>query len=295
MSRPADPTRTSSLLAWAGRRLTGLEAANPMQDARELLEWAAGADSIWSIGQPVAPGIVERFLDAVDKRAERIPLQRITGRMHFRGLRLASSEGVFICRPETEIVAGLGVEAARGLIAAQGRARVVDLCTGSGAIAIALAREVPEARVWAVELAEAPLALARRNIAELAPGRVELVHGDAGDAAVLAELDGAVDLVISNPPYVPDSEAPTQAEALLDPPLALYGGGAEGMDVPMRIIARAASLLREGGTLVVEHSAGQAALMREAAERRGFIGARTEEDLSGAPRALVATRGRIGR
>lgn len=295
MSLPADPTRTSSLLAWAARELDGLEAANPHQDARELLEWAARADSVWRIAEPLDPGVSERFIDAVGRRASRVPLQRITGRMHFRGLSLESAEGVFICRPETEILAGIGVDAAARALEARGQARIVDLCTGSGAIAISMAHEVPGARIWAVELEAAALALARRNIDALTPGRVELVPGDAGDPAVLAELDGTIDLVISNPPYVPASEAPTQAEALLDPPLALYGGGTEGMDVPRRIITRASALLREGGALLVEHSPTQATLMREAAERRGFIGARTVTDLSGAPRALVATRGRIAR
>ncbi len=295
MKRPADPTRASSLVAWARKRLKGLEAAHPAQDARELLEWAAKADSIWGIEEPIDPGIAECFFKAVELRVSRVPLQRITGRMYFRGLTLQSVEQVFICRPETEIVAGIGIEAARKVIAEQSTARIVDLCTGSGAIAVACAKELPEAKVWAVELAHEAFALAQRNIEALVPSRVRLLRADATDPLTLAELDGRVDVVISNPPYVPADEAPTQAEAVFDPPLALFGGGEGGMDIPRGIISRAAKLLKEGGLLVVEHSASQAALMRETAKQSGFIDVHTEEDLAGAPRALVATRGRISR
>ena len=293
MQRPADPSRVGSLLAWARNRLEGLEAAHPAQDARELLEWVAKTDSIWRIKEPIEPELAERFYNAVELRASRIPLQRITGRMYFRGLTLHSAEQVFICRPETEIVAGIGIEAARQVIAEQGTVRIVDLCTGSGAIAIACATELPEAQVWAVELAQEAFALAQRNIETLVPSRVQLLRGDATHPRTLADLDGRIDIVISNPPYVPADEAPTQVEAGFDPPLALFGGGEAGMDIPRGIICRAAGLLKEGGLLVLEHSASQAALMREAARETGFIEVFTKKDLAGAPRALVATRGRI--
>lgn len=299
MTAPVDTTRASGLLAVARARLVGLEAADPAQEARELLEWATGADSIWSIREPVDPSAVERFHEAVERRARREPLQRITGRMHFRGLVLESRPGVFVCRPETEIVAGLAIDAAREAVLDRERhldepcALVVDLCTGSGAIAAALASEVPACRVVAVELGEEAHALAASNLERLVPGRARLVRGDATDPGVLADLDGRVDVVVSNPPYVPASEAPTQAEALLDPPLALYGGGRDGADAPIRIIARAAALLRPGGVLVVEHSPSQSALMREAALASGFESARTEKDLAGRDRALVARRGTI--
>ncbi|WP_298830719.1 AIR synthase-related protein, partial [uncultured Campylobacter sp.] len=117
---PADPSRVGSLLAWARNRLEGLEAAHPAQDARELLEWVAKTDSIWRIKEPIEPELAERFYNAVELRASRVPLQRITGRMYFRGLTLHSAEQVFICRPETEIVAGIGIEVARKVIAELG-------------------------------------------------------------------------------------------------------------------------------------------------------------------------------
>ena len=138
--------------------------------------------------------------NAVELRASRVPLQRITGRMYFRGLTLHSAEQVFICRPETEIVAGIGIEVARKVIAEQGTVRIVDLCTGSGAIAACVAKEVPGARVVAVEISETAAALARENCERLVPGRVEVIHADATDPLVLHDLNGQIDVVVSNPP-----------------------------------------------------------------------------------------------
>ncbi|MDC4232849.1 peptide chain release factor N(5)-glutamine methyltransferase [Actinomyces sp. B33] len=291
MTTAPDSSRVAVLLAWARARLAGIEASNPAQESVELLEWAAGA-SRWTMPDPVGDEARKRFLSGVQRRAAREPVQHITARMHFRGLVLAARPGVFICRPETEVVAGLAVDAARAM---GPRPRVVDLCTGSGAIALAVATEAPSCEVVAVEIDEAAAALARINIDALAPGRVRLLRADAADPQTLADLDGTVDVVVSNPPYVPAAESPVQPEALVDPPLALYGGGEEGMDAPRRILATAARLLRPGGVVVVEHSPSQAEQMRREARAAGFADARTEPDLAGASRALVARRATMPR
>lgn len=276
------------LLSWARTRLAGLEGADPSREASLLLEWALGVDSLWSAPPTVGARAAERFRSAVARRRHHTPLQHILGRMWFRDLTLAARPGVFVVRPETEVVAGEAIAAARSVT---GHAPlVVDLCTGSGAIALAVATEVPGSRVVAVEIDPAALSLAAENVATLAPGAVELVEGDATAAA--AHLDGTVDVVVSNPPYVPSSQVPTQEEALADPETALYGGGEDGLVVPRGIVHRAAALLRPGGRVVVEHAESQSAAMRALASAAGLVDVVTLPDLSGRDRMLRAgTRG----
>jgi release factor glutamine methyltransferase len=170
---------------------------------------------------------------------------------------------------------------------------VVDLCTGSGAIAIALAVEVPAARVVAVEYDPLALAWARRNVDALAPA-VDLRAGSAvgADVGVAADLAGAVDVVVSNPPYIPDGARPVDPEvAEHDPPVALYGGGTDGLDVPRGVVAAAAGLLRPGGLLVMEHGDAQGPSAQRLVGGPVWHDVRTAEDLTGRPRALLARRG----
>ena len=222
----------------------------------------------------------------VEQRADRVPLQHLTGRAAFRRLELAVGPGVFTPRPETEVVAGFAIEAAR---AVDGAPVVVDLCTGSGAIALAVADEVPAATVYAVELGEDAHAWAARNIADTGLS-VTLVHGDATSA--FAELEGTVDVVVSNPPYIPVGMEPLDPEVRdHDPELALYGGSEDGLAIPLAVAARAAVLLAPGGVLVMEHADSQGASLPTALDRTGcWVGVRDEPDLSGRPRATVAVR-----
>ena len=286
------------MLAWARGRLSDLPGANADQEARLLLEWALGVDSLWAAPDVVGARAAERFRSAVARRRHREPLQHIMGRMWFRGLTLAARPGVFVVRPETEVVAGEAIEAARGRPADEGGPLVVDLCTGSGAIALAVAVEVPGARVWAVDLDPRAVALARENLRDLvaagqiAAGAVRIVQDDATRA--LPALVGRVDVVVSNPPYVPSADAPTQVEALADPETALYGGGEDGLVVPRGIVHRAAALLRPGGVAVVEHAEAQAGAMRAEARQCGLTEVRTRPDLTGRDRMLVARRPRAG-
>ena len=241
------------------------------------------------------PGVEDAFAALVGRRAGREPLQHLVGRAPFRHLELEVGPGVFVPRPETETVAQLAVDEAREVLSRTGSVLVVDLCTGSGAIALAVATEVPGSRVHAVELDVAAFAWAQRNVASLlgdqgpAP-RLTLVRGDARRA--LAALDGTCDVVVSNPPYVPPGAVPKDPEvAEHDPAVALYGLGADGLEVPRGIAAAAARLLRPGGLFVMEHAEVQAASARAMVdELDAFDPATTVADLGGRPRTVVARR-----
>ncbi|WP_460003404.1 peptide chain release factor N(5)-glutamine methyltransferase [Microbacterium xylanilyticum] len=224
-------------------------------------------------------------LDAlVARRAAREPLQHLTGTAPFRHLELAVGPGVFVPRPETEIVAQFAIDAL--LAAASPEPVGVDLCTGSGAIALAMATEVPHARVHAVELSPEAHAWAQRNTA--GQPNLALVLGDLRDT--LGELDGTVDVVISNPPYVPDDAIPRDPEVrLFDPAMALYGGP-DGLDVVRAISRRAWALLHPGGTLVLEHAEVQGAAIRELLAADGWGATATHQDLTRRDRATTAIR-----
>lgn len=267
----------------AGALLAEAGVPSPDVDARLLAEHVLGGPLV-TAGLPRSDQLTA-FAALVERRRRREPLQHLTGEMFFRYLRLVSEPGAFVVRPETEVVAEEAITVARQVPAP----RVVDLCTGSGAIALAVATEVPTATVWAVELSLEALPVAARNVAELAP-HVALVPGDA--ATALPELDGTVDVVVSNPPYVPPDAVPQDPEVRdHDPDLALYGGGSDGLDVPRAVLATAARLLRPGGTVVMEHAEVQAAAARAAAVATGaFTDVRTVQDLTGRDRMVVARR-----
>ncbi|NDR53879.1 peptide chain release factor N(5)-glutamine methyltransferase [Actinomyces sp. 565] len=271
----------------AGLALVRAGVASPEVDARLLAEHLLGGPVLLADGAP--EDFAAAYAQLVERRAAREPLQHILGVMWFRGLELACRPGVFIVRPETEVVAGAAIDAARAIAPGE-EAGVVDLCTGSGAIAAAVAREVLTARVWAVEAAPDAVALARENCERLAPGRVKVIHGDAIDPAVLDELDGRVDVVVSNPPYVPAGAVEDTETAEYDPHVALYGGGEDGLETPVAVVARAAALLRPGGVLIMEHDPGQSAPLRAAARETGFAVATTGVDLTGRERFLRAVR-----
>lgn len=244
------------------------------------------------MGERVTPAQRERITELAELRAERMPLQHLTGRAPFRSLELRVGPGVFVPRPETETVAQFAIDALA--LAPTPAPLAVDLCTGSGAIALALAAEVPTARVWAVEKSTEAHAWAAENVALHGDERVTLIHGDLADfvpgALAPVELVGQTHVVISNPPYVPDAMVPRDAEVRdHDPALALYGGG-DGLDV-IRVISRvAAMLLLPGGTLVLEHAEGQGAAIRDLLAADGWRACATHPDLTGRDRATTALK-----
>jgi release factor glutamine methyltransferase len=246
------------------------------------------------LGYELAPDEATRFADAVGRRADRVPLQHLTGLAPFRRLELLVGPGVFVPRAETELVAGWAVAAASDVAARGEDPLVVDLCTGSGAIALAVADEVPTARVVAVELGEEAVAWARRNVERLGLGdRVEIRAGDAAraDAVLLADLVGDVDVVAANPPYIPPDAEPVEPEVRdHDPALALYGGGDDGLAVARAVVATAARLLKPGGLFVMEHGELQGSATRKFITGPEWARAHTERDLTVRDRALVALR-----
>lgn len=225
-------------------------------------------------------------IDALfQKRSERIPLQHLTGLAYFRNLTLRVGPGVFIPRPETEGVAELAIQALR---AVPGEPVAVDLCTGSGAIAISLASEVPSAKVYAWELNSESETLLTENISNHG-NRVDLVMGDiSADHELFDELAGTVDVVVSNPPYIPNWAVPKELEVKLhDPSLALYGGE-DGMDVMKIVSRRALKLLKPGGFLVVEHADSQAKIVADLLQEDGWTKIAGHQDLTARDRATSA-------
>jgi release factor glutamine methyltransferase len=233
---------------------------------------------------------VRRFTVLVEQRADRVPLQHLTGRAPFRHLELAVGPGVFVPRPETELLAGWVVEQIEGNPAPV----VVDLGAGSGALALSVAHEHPGARVVAVERDPAAIEWTRHNAAARAAAGdspVEVVAGDMTDPRLLTELDGTVDVVVSNPPYVPDGAVVPREVADHDPPLALWGGP-DGLDVVRGLLVTAARLLAAGGALGIEHADQQgAALPALVRAAGGWTDVADHRDLAGRPRYTTARRG----
>ena len=223
---------------------------------------------------------------AIGRRAAREPLQHITGLAPFRSLELVVGPGVFTPRPETEFVVQFAIDALALVPSPEPLA--VDLGSGSGAIALAMAMEVPHARVVAVEKSPDALPWTARNIERHGAGRVRLVEGDLADA--LPELDGLVDVVASNPPYIPLDAVPRDPEVrLFDPAMALYSGE-DGLDAVRALSRTARRLLRPGGALVIEHGELQAAAIAAILRADGFSAVACHRDLLGRDRATTALR-----
>jgi release factor glutamine methyltransferase len=278
----------------AAHILTMAGVASPQVDALALAAHALGRESlVLAVAPPADPAFLARYSALVERRRRREPLQHIVGWMGFRYLKLPSEPGTFVVRPETEAVAGEAITEAATLAERGAEPVVVDLCTGSGAIALAIATEVPRSRVHAVELSHEAFAAARRNVAAAdgAVGHpVDLRRGDALTA--FHDLDGRVDVVVSNPPYIPPDAVPTDPEVREhDPDLALYGGGVDGLEVPRGVVDAAVRLLRPAGLLVMEHADVQAAAVRAYVDATGaFEPSRTAPDLTGRDRMVLARR-----
>lgn len=276
--------KASALFASAG-------IETPEIDAQLLAAHVLGSSrgSIQSdliIGRELTETELQDFEALTAKRAERLPLQHLTGKGYFRNLELKVGNGVFIPRPETEGVAELAIQALR---AVPGEPIAVDLCTGSGAIAISLATEVPNSKVFAWELNPDSESYLRENIAAYG-GSVNLTMGDIAEDDAFTDLVGKVSVVISNPPYIPNGAIPRDLEVREhDPALALYGGE-DGMDVMRVVSRRALELLTPGGFLVVEHADNQARVVADLLLEDGWKQVRSHRDLSGRDRAVSAVK-----
>jgi release factor glutamine methyltransferase len=275
---------------------------------------AAGVPSPDVDAERIVEHVVERFgwdllgcdthvLEGlVARREAREPLQQVLGRTWFRHLEVACVAGVFVPRPETEVVAGLAIDAAARVPSPV----VVDACTGSGVIALAVASEVPGARVTAVDRSSVAVDLARENLARLAaaapphpwkpgpwlaPGAyVEVVQGDLL-GPVPADLRGRVDVLVSNPPYLPAADAATWEPEVADhDPHDALVGGADGHEIVDELLRLAATWLRPGGTVVVEIDDRRGADAAAVATAAGLVAVRVAPDLTGRDRAVVARR-----
>jgi len=278
-------------IAIATARLAQAGVESPRTDAEVIAAWLHGV-SRGELHLVPDAGFDPRFWDDIARREAREPLQHITGVAYFRYLELAVGPGVFVPRPETEVMTGWAIEQLAAMDVAE--PVVADLGTGSGAIALAIAQEVPRARVHAVEADPLAARWAERNIAATAAaaphtaGRVSLHAGDF--ATALTDLNGQVDLVVSNPPYIPDGAWVPPEVGEYDPATALWGGP-DGMHAVRAVAATAARLLRPGGLVAVEHGAQQgAAVYWVFAESSGWRSTRNHADLAGRDRFVTAAR-----
>lgn len=269
-----------SLLSGAARTLADAGVASPEADAATLLAHVLGTSrGSLVLLEEVDEEHATAYAGLVARRALRVPLQHLTGTTTFRHVELVVGPGVFVPRPETELLAGWAVERAREREAPV----VVDLCAGSGAIAAAVKDEVPHARVHAVELSPEAHAYAQRNLVD-----VDLRLGDAFEA--FDDLLGSVDVVVCNPPYVPlEAWESVAVEARdHDPHLALFSGQ-DGLDAIRVLAHRAADLLREGGVLGVEHADVQGESVPAVLAATGrWTDVRDHPDLAGRARFTTA-------
>ncbi|MGV0794740.1 peptide chain release factor N(5)-glutamine methyltransferase [Mycolicibacterium sp. XJ1819] len=255
---------------------------SPRADAELLAAHLAGTDRGRLALTEAGPGFVDRYDDLIAKRLRRVPLQHLTGTAAFGPVTVHVGPGVFVPRPETEAL--LEWALAQPL---PSDPVIVDLCTGSGALALALAHHWSEARVIAVDDSESALAYARRN---LAGTDAQIVLADVTDRQLLPELDGRVDLLVANPPYIPDGAQLEPEVAEHDPSHALFGGP-DGMRVITAIVDLAARWLRVGGRCAVEHDDTTSQRTVEAFTRSGtFAEVTARPDLAGRPRFVTARR-----
>jgi release factor glutamine methyltransferase len=274
-------TPVRALIARAAGQLAGAGIDTPRVDAELLLAHVSGvARGRLGLLGDVEPAVAARFTDALQRRAAREPLQHITGTAPFRGIEVAVGPGVFVPRPETELL----VDAVLPTLTSVTDPVAVDLCAGSGALALAIADEVSTAAVYAVEGCADALHWLRCNAVE----RVVVVAADVR-GPVLSELGGRVSAVVSNPPYVPDTTA-VSPEVLRDPPAAVFAG-ADGLRMMPAVIARAAELLRPGGVLALEHDESQSGAVPALLHAAGVWDSVEEHrDLAGRPRYVRAVR-----
>ena len=273
--------RPALVVRRAADYLSRHDVESPLPTAEILLANVLGVDraGLYTRDEGLSAGEAKRFGRALCRRCVGVPLQHLTGEQGFRRLTLAVRPGVFIPRPETEILVEHALAALAGLTAPV----VVDVGTGTGAIALAIKDERPDARVLATDVSHDAVALAREN-AVRAHLDVEVARGDLLDP-VPDGLRRAVDLVVSNPPYVEEEGLATlPRDVLADPPVALAGG----IETYARLFAQASEVLRPGGTVAVEIGETQAASIRGVASEAAFVDIEVHPDLTGRDRVVTA-------
>lgn len=292
-SRPVTRIALRPVIAEAIETLQAAGVHSPRADAEQLAAHLLGVERTRLVLVPlVEPELITEFRALIERRAQRIPLQYLTGTVAMGNIDLAVGPGVFVPRPETELLfawALAQLEAVRH----DHTPVVVDLCTGSGALALAIANARPDANVHAVELDPAALQWTRRNADQrIAAGDtpITLYADDVTDPTLLTEFNGRVDIVVANPPYIP-AEAKLEPEvADHDPHLALFSG-TDGLDLIRAMIPTITRLLRPGGATAIEHDDSNgsdlAALLAKDGEYNDIV---EHPDLAGKPRFVAARR-----
>ena len=279
----------SEALESATDKLTSAGVTSPSVDAELLGCFVLGIErselTMLSLREELFPeDKIAQFETSVARRVKREPLQHITGLAPFRHLELHVGPGVFIPRPETEQLVELAIESIKKIE----KPLVVDLCSGSGAIAISLATELEGSRVFSVELSEQAFEFLSNNYQKYGLDTKSAKNEDLANA--FDELEAQVDLVISNPPYIPDSAVPVDLEVQLhEPSLALYGGE-DGLDVIRRISDRALYLLKPSGLLLLEHADTQAQAISQLLLNQGWQEVISSQDLAGKDRMISARK-----
>ncbi len=293
MARGAEVVRFPMMLKQAlAAAIADLEAnrvGSPRMNAEVLLMFALGCDRAYLYAHPereLTPEETSRYEAAIRERASGKPSQYITGHQEFWGLDLLVSPAVLIPRPETEHVIETVLELARG----QQRPRIVDVGTGSGCIALALATELPEAEISALDISADALEMAKANAARLQlASRVRFERSDLLESLLSAGESGRFDFVVSNPPYVPENEPEkVQREVREFEPRVAVFAGPEGMAAYERLIPQAAQALKPGGWLVVEIGFSIERPVRDLLA--GWSEVRVTPDLQGIPRVVAGRR-----
>ena len=284
-ARGAEATSVLSYLRRATEFLAARGRAQPRLDAEVLLAAVLSTNRVGvylRFEEALRPDEVDRYRELVRRRAGGEPVAYLVGKREFWSQELAVTPAVLIPRPETELLVELSLVALKGR--AGGR-RILDLGTGSGAIAIALSRELPEAHVVAVDLSRGAAVVARANtIAAEVGERVSVIVADWGSAI---RADAGFDVVLSNPPYIAsDALATLPPEVRREPRLALDGGG-DGLAAYRRFIPEAATLLAPGGTMVLEVGMGQAPAVAAMLAEGRLVEVAVHDDLAGIPRVVV--------
>jgi release factor glutamine methyltransferase len=274
----------------AERMLADAGVESPRADAELLAAYVLGIERGRLPMVPlVDPPVVEELRKLVTERARRVPLQHLTGSAALGAVEVAVGPGVYVPRPETELLLAWGLKLLDGVESP----RVIDLCTGSGALALALAHARPDAEVHAVEVDTVALSWARRNAdarADAGDTAIWLHHGDVGDQELLASLDGTAHLVVSNPPYVPLAADVAPEVERHDPHVAVFAG-VDGLAVIEDVVRTGTRLLREGGGIAIEHDDTHGeSVPRLLAQRRVLTDVADHSDLTGRPRFATARR-----
>jgi release factor glutamine methyltransferase len=277
----------------AAKQLSGVGITDARFDAELLLRYVLNKDRAWllaHIQDSLSAESLTSFQTLVVRREKREPVQHIIGTQEFWGLEFLVTPDVLIPRPETELIIET-VLADKERLA--GESTIVDLCTGSGCIAISLAEEFPSARIFATDRSAAALAIARKNAQQLdCAGRIRFFEGDLFQPLAELDLHGRVDIIVSNPPYVPDGVRTSLQPEVRDyePALALFGG-VDGTDLHRRIIQAAPEFLKKQGLLVMEIGIDQAETLKQVVHEDGrYYSSEVRKDLAGIDRVIAVQK-----